>query len=67
MFFKRTHFEFVGGYAHIPKTLTFWGFFVIKKPSKWRHILVPSGGLSKKSHENQKLRILQTQNAAKAA
>jgi hypothetical protein len=24
-------------------------------------------GLSKKSHENQKLRILQTQNAAKAA
>jgi hypothetical protein len=30
------------------------------------HVCVVSG-LSKKSHENQKLRILQTQNAAKAA
>jgi hypothetical protein len=46
--------------------------FALKaKSAKWpgrpEGRLPHDAGLSKKSHENQKLRILQTQNAAKAA
>jgi hypothetical protein len=44
MFFKRTHFEFVGGYAHIPKTLTFWGFLLSKSPQNGGTSLYRTGG-----------------------